>query len=802
MKDVVNWIILGVAACLALFLQSKSRWFLWRSAVAAGLLLAAFPPSAWCQGAVPEFFGIYAVVDGKLAPLIGGRGTFTPSQISLQVYDFQRMSADTERVFVFEGGDMRFEVFDAAIADTSAGIELYKLPYARNLITRPDALAQVGGLLDQVSGRTRPGSQPQAAPASPLQRYVVARTDALKVELLQKPVPGQPQMIQLVPASNLEPGMYCLFAVRSQGGQQVIVGQLFEWKGQPGSAATPYCIDLAVTGGFGGMIDESDSRLLRPYYLAKEKYVTCRASNTSAPPPSVPPPGGGTSGGSIAPAACSDYSACFQVAMNAYRSKDWPGATAAFQSAADQRPTSGEPWIWLGRILLQDGQRHQQQDLSKVWDRALSLGAEIMIGACHERTLQPCERGDLSLTVKSVSFLANGSRAIFAAAPGEITPGSILNHPGGMHIAYSMRVAGKSYSLDFIPLGTTTCRFNLMVQCPQEGMTEQLVLAQYVSRTLPKLASGALTATLPPSLPGTPTNPAPSTSPANSACNQAVGSAYAVLLQGHLYKVRLAGPAGPDQRPFFFDEKGTQVTDPFLLPQLASAVWTHDNVIASPDARNGSNRVSGILATSKALQTYTTVQDTLARAMVEAIQAGFTGGASLGKAVPNLTLGVLRAQLLNAPKTLLTLAAQHGLEASLAAYRQMEAVPLPPQDATALNATDLARIREFYIQARSLELPYEALAAKLMPTNAGELTEQALKSALSEIAGGPVFSGTPSDAVTLRSLLDLQKAIANLATSLPALQTYSQDLNLAANLTKANGETISKWASTAGQKCN
>jgi hypothetical protein len=64
------------------------------------------------------------------------------------------------------------------------------------------------------------------------------------------------------------------------------------------------------------------------------------------------------------------------------------------------------------------------------------------------------------------------------------------------------------------------------------------------------------------------------------------------------------------------------------INQLASAVWTHDNVLASADARNGSMRVSAILGTSKAIQKYTTVQDILARSMVEAIEAGFTGGSA------------------------------------------------------------------------------------------------------------------------------------------------------------------------------
>ncbi len=535
------------------------------------------------------------------------------------------------------------------------------------------------------------------------------------------------------------------------------------------------------------------------------------ASVSAAAPPTTPTPtpvagGGGTLAPPVNPSnpptACGDYNACFQAAMNAYRGKDWTTANADFKAAASQRPTSGEPYIWLGRILFMDNTPHRQSDLSDVWYKALSLGSQIMIGACHELTLRPCERGDLALSAKTVSFLANGSQAVFSAAPAEITPGRILNNPAGMHVSCSMRIANKNYAIDFIPLGTEGCQFNLMVQCPQEGITKQQVLAQYVSQTLPKLASGALAAKLPPVAPTAPAPPPPAPPAVKSVCDTAADAGYAVLLQGHLYKVKLAGQVGPDQKPYFFDEKGAQVTDTLLLTQLAAAVWTHDNVIASMDARNGSTRVSGILGTSKAMQTYTTVQDVISRAMVEAVEAGFTGGASLTKAVSNVTLGVLKAQLTNAPKTLLTLAAQHGLEASLAAYKQMEALPLPPQDATALNATDLARLRDLYVHARSLELPYEALAAKLMPQTGGELTEQALKGALGELTGGPVFSGAPASAVTLQSLLSLQTGLANLSKSLPALQTYSQDLNLATNLTAANSATISKWASGAAEKCN
>ena len=286
-----------------------------------------------------------------------------------------------------------------------------------------------------------------------------------------------------------------------------------------------------------------------------------------------------------------------------------------------------------------------------------------------------------------------------------------------------------------------------------------------------------------------------------SLCDQAVFTSYSVLSNGHLYKIKVLGSPGPQERLFFFDEKGAQITDANAAFQLASSVWTYDNVVASPDARAGSTRVSGILGTSKALQNYSNVQDLLARSMVEALEAVATDGASLSKAVPNITVGALKSQLLSAPKTILTLTAQRGLEESLTKYRQLDSL-LPPQDSTALNAVDLGRIKSLYVQARTLELPYEALAVKLMPTQGSDLTNAALKSAMSEITSGPLFSDSPTAAVNLQGILSLEKSLKDLAKSLPAFQDYSQNLALAVNLAAANENTITKWANGACQPCS
>jgi hypothetical protein len=156
-------------------------------------------------------------------------------------------------------------------------------------------------------------------------------------------------------------------------------------------------------------------------------------------------------------------------------------------------------------------------------------------------------------------------------------------------------------------------------------------------------------------------------------------------------------------------------------------------------------------------------------------------------------------QLKNAPKTIFVLTAQRGLEQSLAAYKQMENVPLPPADAPVLNGPDLVRIKTYYSQARTLDLPYAALAAKLMPTTASQLTNQAFASMISELI--PSMGVNNAEMVTLKRLLDLQKSVGNLRDTLPALQDFSQNVKLALDLAAAENKMASEWATKSASAC-
>ena len=531
---------------------------------------------------------------------------------------------------------------------------------------------------------------------------------------------------------------------------------------------------------------------------AVQPAIDPNSAGSSVPPsdrgqPSAPTPVIAAAPGAASP--CGDFDACLRAGKEAMRTSNWAGALSNLQAASAQRADNGVPWALMGTTYLA---MDHMPDALAAWDKALGLGSPIVFAVCHERTLQPCERGFFVLGTKSVAFGVN-SQKVFSVQPAQAIAKGTLNNSLTGHVSFGVQVENKNYNLDFFPIGVA-CQTQLLVKCPAQGLAQQLAVANYISRTLPKLASSTLTGTQV----TTPTVPAPEIERTSATtCAGAVDRGYAIQLQGHLYKVSGIGPTGPEQMPVFFDEKDTQVTDAGLLQSLAEAVWTRENIVVDQMSRNGAKRVQTILDTSQALAQYSTVQDVLARVMVEAVEAGFSGGTSLSKAVPNLTVGVVKQQLLNAPKIVLNRAAQQGMQASINQYKQMEKVPLPSADARVLKAEDLVAIRGFYTHAQALELSYDPLAVSFMPKNANDLAEQALRSAFSELMAGPVFAGSPdSDLVTLKKLWALQTEVGNLSKGLPALKAFSQSVSFTTATTEANQRMIANWAKGSATACS
>ncbi len=494
----------------------------------------------------------------------------------------------------------------------------------------------------------------------------------------------------------------------------------------------------------------------------------------------------------VGTASCGDYRACMSSGVIALRGHNWGAAFEDFQVASSLDPSEPDAWVGLGLTDLPLG---RDTDLPTAWDNVLRLGGPVGFGVWYELPSQ-IEKGMFTLSAGEISFVNERREKVFSVPPAQVVAlgaGKAQNRA-----SFRLRVAGKDLSFDFLPVGLA-CQRVPSVQCPPQGITQQLTVGNDVTQTIPQLASGSLAH---PPQPSAPATGVPASAPVSiSPCAQAADLNYSILLSGRLYKVKGLGASGGNQVCVFFDEIGNPVTDSSLLLPLATGAWTRENIVASSATRSEISTkkiaLEDMIGTSQALQGYEAIQDVLARAMAEAVEAAVTGGASLTAAVPKLTGGILRTELMNAPRTLFTVVAQIGLQRSLDTYKQLETI-LPPANAVALNANNLGQVKLLYTQAQWLDLPNEALASALMPTSAIELTNQALQSVVSEL-----IPGLPSqtEAITLGQLWNLQKTLAEAGKGLPALQKHSENLDLVIRFSKANGRKIDTWATAAAQAC-
>jgi hypothetical protein len=192
----------------------------------------------------------------------------------------------------------------------------------------------------------------------------------------------------------------------------------------------------------------------------------------------------------------------------AFRASNLPAAISDFQRAAGKRPASGVPWVWIGKSYLQTG---QTQGFSQAWDKALKLGETLLISSCYIHGFHSCDRGDLSLRPKSVTFRDIQKRTLFDTTPSQVETTGV--HKGNAftgNTSFRLRVKGKNYNFNFLPLGVK-CFVKFVVQCPSQGLSQQLVVANYVEERIPKLASGTF-AVSPPQPPSQSSAAAPTTS--------------------------------------------------------------------------------------------------------------------------------------------------------------------------------------------------------------------------------------------------------------------------------------------------
>jgi hypothetical protein len=225
--------------------------------------------------------------------------------------------------------------------------------------------------------------------------------------------------------------------------------------------------------------------------------------------PTSPPSTGEPSAPHPTPASCGDYRACMNSGLTALRGRNWEAALEAFQAASGLDPSKPDAWVGLGLADLPLG---RDADLPASWDNVFRRGGHIGFGVWHELPSQN-EKGMFVLSVAEIAFVNERRERVFAVPPAQVA--GLWAGKTQSRALFRLRVAGTDYSFDFLPIGLA-CQLVPSLQCPPEAITQQLTVGNYVTQTIPKLASGSLAfAAQPPAPPNLPSAPAaPPSTPA------------------------------------------------------------------------------------------------------------------------------------------------------------------------------------------------------------------------------------------------------------------------------------------------
>jgi tetratricopeptide (TPR) repeat protein len=208
-----------------------------------------------------------------------------------------------------------------------------------------------------------------------------------------------------------------------------------------------------------------------------------------APPPSSNSPDTPESPNPPAP-ACSDYDACMSAGKTALGSSQWEDAIAVFQAASSLDNKKPDAWAAMGNAYLGEG--HKEEAVA-MWDKALAAGGPLTFAACHGRAFNACEIGNLVLGPKNVSFVSAGGQQLFSAPPSQINSPNVhnVNIMSTHYVHLSLKAGGKNFTFQIVPFGVS-CETKLSLRCPEQGIVEQLTVSNYISQSIPKLASGTL----------------------------------------------------------------------------------------------------------------------------------------------------------------------------------------------------------------------------------------------------------------------------------------------------------------------
>ncbi len=435
------------------------------------LLISTLTMVGWSQekSAAPEFFGFYATDGGRLVALYEGQGA-QPAIKSTEIYSVPKKSLFPSNLPQISPSS-RFIVYYMNAGEMMQSITLHRMPFLRYVIEQADP-AQAGYAV--LGGARQPSEQVVATVGKPM----LARVAELQYQLLAKPVPNQPQMVELVPRTPLAPGFY----VASYGPAGKAGWHAWFAVASPDASDQPYCIDLVMMGGYGGMFFNANSELTQTApLLTREHYRTCTMNQGTAAP------GARVADNTPAVASCADYDSCIQHGVASFRSAAFGQALADFKKAAEHNPKMAIPWMWVGNTQLAMG---QLQEFRAAWDKVLELKTPLPVPACREKSVQTCDMGDLQIGPENVAFLMKGQIIFDVPASQVNVRGTTVYRPGGItipHISFGIDVGKKKYKFSVSPYGIG-CNVHSILACPQQGMDQQAAISEYLEKTIAKIA--------------------------------------------------------------------------------------------------------------------------------------------------------------------------------------------------------------------------------------------------------------------------------------------------------------------------
>jgi hypothetical protein len=227
-----------------------------------GFLAAAISSITWSQEktGLPEFFGFYALDGGQNVALYEGQGSESTKSAGIEWYSIpQNSKLQDTRPHVSTSA--RFVLFYTNSGEMIQSLSLHRLPFVRQIIeTLPaDAFSP-------------PSRRVIDSPKLPL----LAAIPELNFKLLAKPVPNQPQMVELVASPKLIPGLYVVqYSPGGANGWFAIFSVAAN-----AEAESPFCLDLVLPGGPRGLFERANSELNSTVpALASYRYSQCDSSS-------------------------------------------------------------------------------------------------------------------------------------------------------------------------------------------------------------------------------------------------------------------------------------------------------------------------------------------------------------------------------------------------------------------------------------------------------------------------------------------------------------------------------------------